>query len=134
MKKLLIGLLSFALLTVSFVCVSFAKEVYVTSNTVSFSTTSMIVTFNTVVNKILVINESSSDIVQVEFDGSRIGWNGAKTTYTMPDQWDFRLQPNSSVSLDISTDKIGLKGRAVGSTGTGTITYLATSDRRVSND
>ncbi len=104
------------------------KEVYVTSNTVSFNTVGTIVTFNTTVNKVLVINESSSEMVHVEFDGSRIGWVG--TTYPMPDKNDFRLQAGSSIAVDVTTGKIGF----IGNRTTGTITYIATSNSRVSND
>ena len=127
MKKCLI-----ILLVVLFLCPMVnAKEVYVSSNTVSFSTTAFIVTFNTVVNSIRVYNKSATEIVQVQFDGSRIGWNSTNTAYILPTKSNsFRVEPATNVSVDVSTEKIGIIGRA----GSGTIDYIVTSDRRVAND
>jgi len=114
--------------------VAMAKEVYVTNNTVTYNSVGTIVTFNTVVNKILVLNNSSTDTIGLQFDSSRIGWNSDNTVYTLPHRTNiFRLSAGSSVSLDISTDQIGYLFYE-GTTGTGTLQYLATSDSRVAND
>lgn len=118
-----------------------AREIYVTSNTVSFNSAisvmgGRIITFSTVINKILLVNESASEAIRVEFDGYRIGWiqtdNTVKVFYYLPNSNDFRIDANSSISLDVSTDKIGVTPNSA--TGSGTFRYIATSDRRVSDN
>lgn len=106
---------------------------YATSNTVSFNSVrgALVITFNTVVNKILLVNESSASGIKVEFDGTRLGWQG-DGTYRMANNNDFLIDAGSSVSVNISTDKISVTPNT--SRDSGNFRYLATSDKRVSND
>ena len=129
MKKYLMVILALAL----FCSMAEAREIYVTNNTVSFNTVGQIVTFNTIMNKILVVNESSSEAVTVQFDGAKIGWNTGKTTYTLPTiASSFKIDPSASLSIEVSTERIGRI--ASSATGSGWIRYIATSDRRTTDN
>lgn len=102
----------------------------ITANTISFNTTGFIVTFNSVCNCVFVSNESTTDSLWIWY--RNIGWNADQTFYTMPtvstayiaSDSTVRILPDSSISIDIKTDKIGFD-----SAGSGTLSYIATSDR-----
>lgn len=93
----------------------------VTSNSVTFGTVAMIVTFNSTVNHILLVNEDTTNTVHVTFNPDteldvRTQDNSSKGA--------FKLKPSSSVSLDLNLDKIGY----ISGGNEGTLNYLATSD------
>ena len=101
-------------------------QINVTSNTVSCSTVGLIVTFNSTIQKAVLINESTTDPIYVSFTG--IGWDSAGTTYTLPTIAPpaFKLPASGSLSVDISTDKIGF---ITGTSYTGTtLNYLVTTN------
>lgn len=129
-----IALVLFAALIVATPCLAITNDggpdTYITSNTVSYSTAEFIVTFNTTVNSILVSNEDASNSLFVYF--RNLGWNSDRSAYTMPyctsstvsSDNTVRLLPGTSISVNVKTDKIGFD-----SVGTGTLTYVATSDK-----
>ena len=103
----------------------------ITSNTVSFNTTGKVITFNSVVNKFTFICASTNAMpVYVTLKGANadnLGWNSINTVYILPDIFPpaVRILPNSTITLDFNTDKIGI----ITDSGSGTITYIATTDR-----
>lgn len=126
MKKVLCTVIAFMLIaSVSYAAVGAVK---ISSNTVAVTFgTPKVVTFSTVINKILILNEDSDDTVHVSYDG--LGWqsNGTylnPTFQTNSTVGAFKMAPNSSVSVDINTNKIGFWA----SSGSANMQYLATSD------
>lgn len=104
---------------------------YMTANTVSFNAVSTIVTFNSVTNSILLVNESTGSTVYVTYTG--IG-RTAKNDYVMPaihpaytTQSVVRLEAGDSVSIDISIDKIGFL--SPNAHHDGNLKFIATGDK-----
>ena len=126
MKKLFVVIIALLLSCgVAFAVVGPAK---VSSNTVTVTSgTPKVVTFNTVISKILVLNEDTTDTVHVSFTG--LGWQ-SDGTYLNPTNASastvgaFKLSPGSSVAVDINTNKIGFWA----SSGSADMNYLATTD------
>ena len=143
MKKFLL-LLAFVFM---FTGLSLAEveNYYATSNTVSFSSTT-IVTFNTIINTLFLRNESTTDSVFVFYKKSDIGWNDNFTFYTtpvisytgtgvvIPSGNSVRLSPSSSnrwseITLHVKTDKICVVQPRSPSENIG-VTYVAETDRK----
>lgn len=102
--------------------VCFAESIpdTVSSNTVSYSTVATVATFNTVVDSILIINETTTNSVYIQLSG--LGWDIDGATYTMPNTaTGLRVQGSGFLSLDIKTKMIGW----VADAGSGTLTYMA---------
>ena len=121
------------------------ENYYATSNTVSFSTTT-IVTFNTIINTLFLRNESTTDSLFVFYKKSDIGWNDDFTFYTTPEISytaagvvipsgnSVRLSPSSTnrwseITLHVKTDKIAIVQQRSPSANIG-VTYIAETDRR----
>ena len=125
MKRFVLMLVVLTLLS----CNAFAEDIYVSSDTVSYNTVAVVATFNSVTTSVLVSNESSG-IVYVNLTG--LGWTLYHDTYINPSTQSqgvtnsvVRLEPNSSLSLDLQTDKIGW----LSETGDGTLKFVVTSDK-----
>ena len=127
MKRFVLALMIVALF--GGIAYASASPTFVTSNTVSFNTTQVVVTFNTTVDKIFIRNEGTAgnNGVWVTLTGQNIGWNYGGTKYTMPvaaASGDTVIIPgSSSITYECKTDKIGIVGK-----GNGTVTYIATSE------
>ena len=125
MRKLFVFVLAMLFAVNAFAAVGATK---VSSNTVTVThAIPVVVTFNTVINKILVLNDSGTSVVHVSFDN--LGWQ-SDGTYLLPTFQTnstvgaFVLDTNSSVSVDINTTKIGFW-----SSGAETeVNYLATTE------
>jgi len=102
----------------------------ISANTVEFSDAAEVITFNTTIRNILVINESSADKVFLTVDG--LGWQ-SDGTYLMPDVQTsstvgaIALEAGSSVTLDINTSKIGFVGYA-SATSDDKVQYVVTTE------
>lgn len=107
-----------------------ATPYYASGNTVSFNTAALVVTFNTIVDKIYIKNETmtGSPSLSVSLTGQNIGWGYDGVRYTMPSKASgdtVLLANNTSITYEAKTDKIGFIG-----SGNGTVTYLVTSERK----
>ena len=128
LKKALMLLIAILITSPAFGAVGATK---ISANTVEFSDTAEVITFNTVIQKILVINHSSADTVFVSVEG--LGWNTDRTTYTMPQVQTsstvgaIALEAGSSVTLDINTNKIGFVGYA-SATSDDEVQYIVSTD------
>lgn len=129
MKKFLVVLvISLFVAGSAFAAVGATK---VSSNTVTVTSgTPKIVSFNSVINKILVVNTDATDTVHVSFTG--LGWQ-SDGSYLMPTFQTnstvgaFKLGPNDSISVDVNTQRIGFWA----SSGSAEMNYLATADSSV---
>ncbi len=126
LKKLLLGL---CFLLIATQAQAINTNDAISSNSVSFNVVALVVTFNTIVNEILVINEDAASTVWVTYTG--LGWSYDGTAYLNPAVGSLtatassvRILPSSSLSLEIGTDIIGFITNA----GEGTVSYLATAD------
>ena len=117
-----------------FAQLAFATDIdsHTTSNSVSFSTVGQVVTFNTAVNSLLVMNhQSSGGNLHVVIRQSDLGWNPDRRLYFTPTlSTGYRvsgssilLEPGDSLQINLRIKKLGFVG-----TGTGSISYIATSD------
>ena len=145
MLKRLVLMVAFVLLFTGIVNAEMIENYYATSNTVSFSTTT-IVTFNTIINSLFLRNESTTDSLFVFYKKSDIGWNDNYTVYTIPvisytltgivvpSGNCARLSPSSTsrwseITLNAKTDTICVVQPRSPSANIG-ITYVAETDRK----
>ncbi len=106
----------------------------VSSGTVEFSSTPLVVTFNSVANHVLIINESTASTVWVTLSGLGFGVSRG-TSYTLPNTQTstsgnaIKLVPSSSISLDYNTDMIGFISEDASTQAGNSVVFVATMDK-----
>ncbi len=131
MKKILIVI---ALMLFTTLAYGVTVDTNATGNSVLIDHLSpRVVTFNTAMNRLLVVNRSSAFDIHVTVGKKGISWNENFDTYTLPTNVTTStsavivIEPSASWSGDISTQFMGLYSEG----NSHRIVYFATSDKFV---